>query len=474
MKPDSSEEKRFLSQAPRRTWQEYQAVLKRKKTRKTWSRRVFCIALPLLILIASIYGFSVGRDGSWSFPANPPRPMPTAFDPPSPSPSPKSQGAEPTDIQNPWTALVDPSLFLQETKVEWPIYKDGKRYFVKTTLDASLQAYLNAQLDRRYSKQIAVVLMDPFTGRVLALAGYDGHPGGDIPLWLRDFPAASLFKIVTVSAVVEKHGFTPSTPLYYNGRKHTLYKSQLKNKRNKYTRRITLRDSFAQSINPVFGKLGVHYLSMSQIEKYARAFGFGEGIQCVLGRSRSRLFVSDKPYHLAEIASGFNRETTLSPLHGALIASVIANGGRFMAPIFIDAITNESHEKVYRRRAFPIRRVLSPRTVSVLSDLMQATVRSGTLRRAFRGYRRDKVLSKLIIGGKTGSISNREHTSKYDWFIGFAKEKKGIKNVAVSVLVVHGEKLGPRAGSYARLAIKAYFKAYFEGKSVAGGEKRRS
>ena len=40
-----------------------------------------------------------------------------------------------------------------------------------------------------------------------------------------------------------------------------------------------------------------------------------------------QLFYDDDEYGLAEMASGFNRETLISPLHGAMIASVFANDG---------------------------------------------------------------------------------------------------------------------------------------------------
>jgi len=184
-----------------------------------------------------------------------------------------------------------------------------------------------------------------------------------------------------------------------------------------------------------------------------------------LGMSRSGLFVSEEPYHLAEVASGFNRKTTLSPLHGALIASAVLNGGKLMSPSLIDRVTNGKGETVYRGQTSQISQAISPNTASVLSDLMQATIRSGTSRRAFSGYRYDRVLSKLIIGGKTGSISNVTQTSKYDWFVGFAKEKGRAESIAISVLVVHGETLSRKAGSYARMAIKAYYEEYFNGKN---------
>jgi membrane carboxypeptidase/penicillin-binding protein len=96
-----------------------------------------------------------------------------------------------------------------------------------------------------------------------------------------------------------------------------------------------------------------------------------------------------------------------------------------------------------------------------LNLLMENTIKSGTGRKAFRRYRRDKILSKLTIGGKTGSIDNKVHDARYDWFVGFAEEKKGEKKIAVSVIVAHEKYIGLRATYYARIAMKKYFKDVF-------------
>ncbi|MCP3901798.1 MAG: PbpA, partial [Desulfobacteraceae bacterium] len=82
---------------------------------------------------------------------------------------------------------------------------------------------------------------------------------------------------------------------------------------------------------------------------------------------------------------------------------------------------------------------------------------------AFRGHNKDKVLSKLVIGGKTGSIYNKKHTIKYDWFTGFAKEKNKTideynNKLAVSIVVGHGDYIGTRASNYGKMIIKEYYK----------------
>ena len=79
---------------------------------------------------------------------------------------------------------------------------------------------------------------------------------------------------------------------------------------------------------------------------------------------------------------------------------------------------------------------------------------------------RSRRLHAQNIGGKTGSISNRSNELRYDWFVGFAEEKKGSEKIAVSVVVAHEEYIGTRAGQYARLVIERFFRNYFSQKNA--------
>ena len=77
------------------------------------------------------------------------------------------------------------------------------------------------------------------------------------------------------------------------------------------------------------------------------------------------------------------------------------------------------------------------------------------------------MLSRLKLGGKTGSIYNRAHDARFDWFVGFATEKKGPEKMVVAVMVAHEDYIGTRAGQYARMTIEHYFKDYFAKKAQA-------
>lgn len=476
------------------SWKVYQAQLQRKTRLRRLLRRTrpLWVLLPLLLLV--VYGLTAGLSGSDSSPLPPPPPLapsPTVAPDPPPAPAPVAKpqsppAAAPAPAAQPAAAgsapvltkadlqvLIDPSRFINLTEAAFPLEMDGRRFTVETSLNPQLQSQLLKRMDRKHCRYIAVVAMEPASGRLLAMAGFDkDNPASANPCIETRFPAASIFKIVTAAAAVEKLGFRPGSSLSFNGGKYTLYKSQLNDQQNRYTRYISFKDSFAQSVNPVFGKLGARTLGKDALQQYAEAFGFNRPIDFEIPLAPSTVFLSDEPYQWAEIASGFNRQTIISPLHGAILAATILNGGQMVAPTIVDQITDAHGRPVYRQHRQPLDRAISPSASKIVNTLMAATVHAGTSRKAFKGHGRDRVLSRLNIGGKTGSISNRSNELRYDWFVGFAEEKNGSEKIAISVVVAHEEYIGTRAGQYARLVIERFFGDYFT--QAAAGPKASS
>ena len=452
----------------RSSWREYQNRL-RKKTTARRASGVFCkytLAAALIIFLA--YRVIMGIDGaeSYSYPMNVALPI--------------ADGVENAPPETPlWDkktvqSLLDKRAFTNLDQQHIDLDYQGEELKVETSLDLSLQRFIHKRLNQTTSRYIGIVVMDPVSGKILSMVSYDrAHPENN-PNIDTPFPAASVFKIVTAAAAIEKCGFNSNTTFLYNGKKHTLYKSQLKNKKNKYTQRITLKDAFAQSINPVFGKIGVHYLDGSDLQRTAAGFGFNRPIDFEIPVASSSISLTDEPYQRAEIASGFNRETRISTVHAALITSAILNRGRLVEPSIVDKITDETGNVRYQSRVKIGEQIITPRSSEIVNHLMEATVRSGTAKKAFRGYRKDKILSRLTIGGKTGSIDNRDHNARFDWFVGFAQEKAGTEKIVVSVLVAHEKFIGTRASRYARLAMKHYFRDFFNQKSAGINHDQKS
>ncbi|MFO7554059.1 MAG: penicillin-binding transpeptidase domain-containing protein [Desulfobacterales bacterium] len=431
----------------RPNWREYQDGLKRYGTKQKFFKGIFkCCGLVFLLFLVA-YGITSGLGEKST-----PRSATGYVSPPNDNRSIDKKTAQ---------RLLNPASFINLKEKSFDVVSDNGKLKVETSIDIRLQNYLLSKLNTSNARYIGIVAMDPMTGKILSMVSYDKTNPSNNPCIESKFPAASIFKIVTASAAIEKYGFSPNHIFTYNGMKHTLYKSQLKDRKNRYTNRVKFEDAFAQSVNPVFGKIGANYLGRGTLEEYAKAFGFNRDINFELYVDPSCISVSDKPYHCAEIASGFNKQTIMSPLHGAMMASAIINNGRLLEPTIVDQIMNEKGRIIYQNESITMNQAIDPNASETLSRLMQTTISNGTARKSFRRYQKDNVLSKLNIGGKTGSIDNQSHDARYDWFVGFAEEKRGQGKIALSVIVAHEKYIGLRASYYARLVMQAYFKDYF-------------
>lgn len=335
--------------------------------------------------------------------------------------------------------------------------RGGEPLIVESSLDSDLQDYIVHLLQKSQNLKAAAVVLRPDDGRILAMASYDkDQNGGDLCL-KADFPAASLFKIVSAAAAFEFAGFTPDKTVYFEGRKHTLYKRQLKQKRGKYTSKISFKRAFASSINPVFGKLGIYNLGQKVMSDSAEKFLFNQSIPFDLPVAESFVHVPDDDFGLAEIATGFNKNTTISPLHAALLASAVANNGVMMKPWLVKNISQATGEILYQNRPVKMTRSMSRDTASGLKILMKDTVVHGTCRKSFRSLRRKKAFKNVELGAKTGTINDKTDQFKYDWLTAYVLPPNGAKGICVAVLGVHGKKLGIRANKLGRNIINHYF-----------------
>lgn len=455
-------------------WRDYQAGLKRSESR--WSRRPqrpqprprrrrLFGALALATLLGLALLLTIGHDSAET-PQAPAVPPPVAKtvakaalpQPQAAAPIPAAP-VVPEDFSRPQLRQFLPTAtFSNLATRELPLTVGGQQFTIETTLDPGLQSFLLNTLDRVNSRYVGIVVMDPSDGRVLALAGYDRTNPDANPCLDSQFPAASIFKIVTAAAAVDQLGYSENTPMTFSGGKHTLYKQQLTGKSHRTDTTLPLSEAFADSINPVFGKLGSLRLGKSGLERAAASFGFNQPIDFELPLAPSQFQIGDEPYNWAEVASGFNRQTTLSPLHGAMLAAAILNGGQMPVPSIVEKIADAHGDELYRRVApAPTPPRISSRAASALMEMMEATIDSGTARKAFSHYQKDRVLAGLQLGGKTGSLSNASNDVRYDWFVGFARERQGGRQLAIAVMAAHQDLIGIRAGDYARRAFTYYF-----------------
>ena len=340
----------------------------------------------------------------------------------------------------------------------------NRSFLVQTTLDPGLQRFMESRLSRVRAPMAALVALDPSTGEVKALVSHDRLPGRTNYALTPAFPAASVFKMVTAAAALEKGGLTPSSTIPFHGASHTLYRSQIKMPEPDAGRNPTLTEAFAKSFNPVFGKLANKPVGSLMLSRYADRFGFNQAIRFELPVAPSRSWVPhNDSYELALAGSGFNRKTNLSPLHGALMAAAVVNGGVMMEPTVVERVMvykeGRLGAQIYRTSPRTLRQALTPQTASRMRTLMSATVVQGTGRRTFRRAKYDRVLKNLLLGGKTGSINDVTQTYRIDWFVGYAWERKTGRALALGVVVAHDL---DRRGIGSRVLARDAFKYYFD------------
>lgn len=322
-----------------------------------------------------------------------------------------------------------------------------------------LEKYIKKQMRIYTSKAMAVVVMDNETGNVISLLSYDKKEkkyGRSMAL-IASHPSASLSKIISAADLIENAGFNPWTNIQTRGKGTTLYKYQLK-KELKWSRRISLEKAFAYSNNAAFGKAVIQNSTASSLFKMAKSFGFNKRISNHLRLPKSVFHLPKNQFNLAELASGFNRETMISPLHAAVFASIVANDGVLKKPKLLRSLTYKG-EIIIEDEQSPNdeEKVLSYETAVSLSQLMTKTIEFGTARKSFRRFKR-KLKRLLEIGGKTGSITGGIPKGKRDWFAAFSRPKdKSNNGISVSVMSIQGEKWRAKSSYLAKNIIEYYY-----------------
>ncbi len=338
------------------------------------------------------------------------------------------------------------------------------------TLTYSFDEELTAQIKKiigRYRPDYAsVVVLENRTGKVLSLYDFSRKKGEITPQLALGphHPAASLIKVVTSAALLEQSGFSTDENFTYRGRSTTLYRYQLKpdSKRGR-ARTSTFKRAFAKSNNVVFARAAEQLLGPGDLYEMAKKFGFNEGINYEFPLYPSVFQRSTDTYHAAELASGFNKETLISPLHAALMVSVAANKGKLVYPRFIDKVNLSVAGEDLILPGQTDKQVVSSEVAKELRELMKRTIVEGTARKSFRRFSR-KLKGKLEMGGKTGSLTGGVPFGKRDWFIMYAlpKDENNVEEVghgvSIAVMLVNKKRWYVKAAYLARKITEYYFR----------------
>ena len=349
-------------------------------------------------------------------------------------------------------------VFLKQNQVKDTIFVlDKKKYKISYSINHQLQKFIKRRIKRYRPDYSAVVVIENKTGKIISAIDYARYNNkfSKNLVFSNTHPSASLFKIITSADLLESARINIKDRFFYQGKGTTLYKWQLKNKKTKWSRYQSLQSAFAISNNVVFGKAAIQNLNSNSIFTMASRFGFNNNLMTDVSLPKSKFPMAINQYNLAELATGFNKQTTIAPVHAAVLSSVIANDGYLISPQIINSVTRFDNKKSVINYEQTKRRVISKQTTNSLQKMMHMTIERGTARNSFNKLR-NSLRKNLYIGGKTGSITGGIPYGKRDWFTAFAKPYQD-SGISIAVMNINKEKWYIRSSELAQQIIEFYF-----------------
>lgn len=375
------------------------------------------------------------------------------------------------ELSNERHALKTPFGQIQWRDIEKRITVKERATFVnykglnlKLTIHPELQAALEKTLATQRNIAAATVILESRTGRILAMVETRGDSRSPLVtdesiLVAARAPAASLMKIVTATAAIEKNGIDPDQEIPYHGGCGTLRNRNWLRDGQSDRQHMSFSHAFGVSCNTVFARLALYETGLATLRQFAEKYMFNRPIPSDLRIETSAALMPAlemaTALEVGEAGAGFGA-SKISPVHAAMLSAAAGNSGVLMAPYLVEAAYDAAGKQVYAATPLEISRIFSKKTADKMQRLMQETILAGTSRKYFR--RKGTAGDRFEIGGKTGTLSDAEERGTlYTWFSGVAPLESP-QNVAIGTVVASPKNWVVRASSLAQISLAQYLK----------------
>jgi cell division protein FtsI (penicillin-binding protein 3) len=323
------------------------------------------------------------------------------------------------------------------------------------TIDEQIQYIaereLAAQMQQTHAEAGTVVVENPHTGEILALANYptfNPNLSREItPERLKDhavsdvYEPGSTFKLVTIAAALEEKLTRPSE--VFDCQMGSIVVNGMRIHDDKPWGNLSVSEILAHSSEVGAIKIGLR-LGDERFYKYIRGFGFGQqtGIE-LPGETRGLSKPASRWSKVSIAAISTGQEIGVSPLQLAAMVSTIANDGVRLPPrIVAGAIGPQQTPQTVAFHPGEGIRVISSTTAAEMKQMMQGVVLTGTGKKA--------ILEGYSSAGKTGTAQKIDpathaysHTKYIASFAGFAP----INDPSIVVAVIIDSPVGPHHGA---------------------------
>jgi cell division protein FtsI (penicillin-binding protein 3) len=272
------------------------------------------------------------------------------------------------------------------------------------TLDARIQALaendLAAEVRTSGARRGAAVVLDPFSGQVLALANIAAD-GASIGERLHDtavqdaFEPGSTMKGLLASIALQDGAITPSQRVYCENGAYTL------------ARRVIHDDSphgwlDLGGIIEVSSNIGASKIALKlgpdRFYNGLRAFGLGGRTGIDLPGEATGILRKPGSWREIDLANhGFGQGVGVTPIQLAVAYAAIANGGYLVRPYVVKAAYDAAGRPLLTHTPEALHRVISPGVAHTMNRLLQGVVNGPD------GTGRLARVSDFIVAGKTGT-----------------------------------------------------------------------
>jgi len=337
--------------------------------------------------------------------------------------------------------------YLKEPRIREVAYRDARGAIFDTsddplkghdvshlhlTIDRNIQYVAETELaaaaHRLKVKKGSVIVMDPRSGAILAMASYprfnpNTYQNYRLERWrnvgVTDmFEPGSVFKIIPTAIALEKGKVDLEGKIFCENGRMQVGSTVIKD-HEKYGD-LSLAEIIKFSSNIGATKIA-NRVGKDDFYNMIKRFGFGETTKLdfpgeVAGRIRDP--ESWHPVDLAALSFGQGLHVTALQITSAY--SVLANGGKRMKPYLVQRITRSDGELIYESEAKSLGQIIQPQTAEILSRLLEGVTEAGGtgINAAIPGYR---------VAGKTGTAQKYDTKQKaysktdyYSSFVGYA------------------------------------------------------
>ena len=331
---------------------------------------------------------------------------------------------------------------------------------VTLTIRSSIQHVVEGELDQivqTYTPKAAyIIVMDPHTGEIMAMASRPCYDPNDSKTFTPDdlrnrcitdgVEPGSIFKIITLAGALNEGKMTLQTPIFCENGAFPYGGKVLHDDEPEGHGLLSAEEVLSVSSNIGFAKIALNYLGPDKLYKYATAFGIGSrtGVMTGQGESTGILQPVKKWSGISITRIPMGQEVLATPIQMISAMCVIANGGRLVVPRLVEKTTDDADRvmKVYQPAI--VRQVISPDTASRVAEALEQVTIDGTAKKV---KIEDASGARWSYAGKTGTAQifvdgAYSHTKFVSSFLGFVPAKDPAFVTLIMVVEPHGKHYG--------------------------------